>query len=150
MGTDFATNPVWKAAVIAGGVGQVFTALIYPYIRHAVFDWYRDVQKLKPLNRQIAYTYGRYIQGLNFAFGLIAILLPAELLGGTPLAVAMTGLIAAYWIGKVVTQGLHYPMYEIPNRAVFRVGEVGMNALFLYFAGLYAVLVAVNVRGLVA
>lgn len=56
--------PNWL--IIAGGIGQVFTALIYPYIRHVVFDWYNDIKKLKPLNQEIAKTYGRYIQGLNF------------------------------------------------------------------------------------
>ena len=69
--------PHWL--IILGGIGQIFTALIYPYIRHQVFDWYNDVKQLSPLNQEIAKTYGRYIQGLNFSFGLIAILLPSEL-----------------------------------------------------------------------
>ena len=58
--------------IVLGGIGQIFTALIYPYIRHHVFDWYNDIKKLKPLNQEIAKTYGRYIQGLNFSFGLIS------------------------------------------------------------------------------
>ena len=62
--------PNWL--IIAGGIGQIFTAAIYPYIRHRVFDWYNDIKKLKPLNQEIAKTYGRYIQGLNFSFGLNA------------------------------------------------------------------------------
>ncbi|MGB5646481.1 MAG: hypothetical protein WBM55_05125, partial [Muriicola sp.] len=94
--------PNW--IIIAGGIGQIFTALIYPYIRHRVFDWYNDVKKLKPLNQEIAKTYGRYIQGLNFTFGLIAILIPSDLKNQTNLALAITGLIGAYWVGKVATQ----------------------------------------------
>lgn len=69
--------PGWL--IILGGIGQIFTALIYPYIRHVVFDWYNDIKKLKPLNQEIAKTYGRYIQGLNFAFGLISIIFRDEL-----------------------------------------------------------------------
>ncbi len=42
------TIPNWL--IITSGIGQIFTALIYPYIRHQVFDWYTDVKKLKPLN----------------------------------------------------------------------------------------------------
>ena len=60
--------PNWL--IITSGIGQIFTAMIYPYIRHQVFDWYNDVKQLKPLNQEIAKTYGRYIQGLNFSFGL--------------------------------------------------------------------------------
>ena len=61
--------------IVIAAVGQIFTALIYPYIRHVVFDWYNDVKKLKPLNQEIVKTYGRYIQGLNFSFRIISLLL---------------------------------------------------------------------------
>lgn len=123
--------------IIAGGVGQIFTALIYPYIRHVVFDWYSDIKKLQPLNQEIAKTYGRYIQGLNFSFGLISILLVNDLQNNSGLACALTGLIAAYWIGKIATQFAYYPMYEIPKRTIFKIGEVFMNGLFFLFAGVF-------------
>jgi hypothetical protein len=133
-----------NALIIAGGVGQIFTALVYPYIRHRVFDWYTDVRKLKPLNQEIAKTYGRYIVGLNFGFGLIAVLLPTDLKNGTALAIALTGLIAAYWVGKVITQFAYYPMYQIPPGALFKWGGYGMNLLFCFFAVLYTALVIIN------
>ncbi len=124
--------PHWL--IILGGIGQLFTALIYPYIRHRVFDWYTDVKKLKPLNQEIAKTYGRYIQGLNFSFGCIAILMPAQLQNQTALALAITTLIAAYWVGKVATQIAYYPMYTIPKKPLFIIGGYGMNILFVLFA----------------
>jgi hypothetical protein len=134
--------PDWL--IIIGGAGQIFTALIYPYIRHVVFDWYNDIRKLKPLNQEIAKTYGRYIQGLNFGFGLISILIPGELKNQTGLAIALTGLIGAYWTGKVFTQFAYYPMYEIPKKWIFRIGEVGMNSLFIGFAVIYLLLLVYN------
>ena len=124
--------PNWL--IITSGIGQIFTAMIYPYIRHQVFDWYNDVKQLKPLNQEIAKTYGRYIQGLNFSFGLISILFTEDLKNRTGLAVAITGLIAAYWTGKVATQFSYYPMYEIPNKPIFKIGEVLMNTLFISFS----------------
>ena len=130
--------PNWL--IIAGGIGQIFTALIYPYIRHKVFDWYNDVKQLKPLNQEIVKTYGRYIQGLNFSFGLIAILMPTDLKNGTNLALALTGLIGAYWIGKVATQFAYYPMYQIPQKTIFKIGSYGMNFLFVFFAVIYTLL----------
>tara|TARA_R110002050_G_scaffold286468_2_gene436896 strand:+ start:9372 stop:9812 length:441 start_codon:yes stop_codon:yes gene_type:complete len=136
------TVPNWL--IIIGGLGQIFTALIYPYIRHKVFDWYTDVKKLKPLNQEIAKTYGRYIQGLNFSFGLIAILLANDLQNSTRLAIAITGLIAAYWVGKVATQIAYYPMYEIPQKTIFRIGSYFMNTLFTLFAFVYTWLFIMN------
>lgn len=134
--------PNWL--IILGGCGQIFTALIYPYIRHKVFDWYNDVKQLKPLNQEIAKTYGRYIQGLNFSFGLIAILLTQELQNGTKLALALTGLIAAYWVGKVATQIAYYPMYDIPKKPLFKYGGYGMNLLFVLFAVVFSLLFVKN------
>lgn len=134
--------------IIVGGIGQIFTAIIYPYIRHKVFDWYTDVKKLKPLNQEIAKTYGHYIQGLNFSFGLIAILLPLQLINQTLLALAITSLIAAYWVGKVITQIAYYPMYNIPQKPIFKLGSYGMNALFVFFATLYTGICIYNFVGI--
>ena len=141
---DFILN--WL--IILGGIGQIFTALIYPYIRHRVFDWYTDVKKLKPLNQEIAKTYGRYIQGLNFSFGLIAILLTNDLKNQTLLALAITGLIGMYWVGKVATQIAYYPMYTIPQQPIFKIGSYCMNTLFVLFATVYTLLFMYNLIGI--
>jgi len=135
--------PDWL--IIVSGCGQIFTALIYPYIRHKVFDWYTDVKQLKPLNQEIAKTYGRYIQGLNFSFGLIAILIPSDLKNGTHLAIAITALTGAYWVGKVATQIAYYPMYDIPKKFIFKWGGFGMNTLFVLFAIVYSLLLYQNI-----
>ncbi|KAB8154073.1 hypothetical protein EZY14_006455 [Kordia sp. TARA_039_SRF] len=142
--TDFIPN--WL--IILGGIGQIFTALIYPYIRHRVFDWYTDVKKLKPLNQEIVKTYGRYIQGLNFSFGVIAILLTNDLKNQTLLALAITGLIGMYWVGKVATQIAYYPMYTIPQKPIFKIGSYGMNTLFVLFATVYTLLFIYNLMGI--
>src|SRR6187549_1587221 len=137
--------PNWL--IITAGIGQIFTAIIYPYIRHRVFDWYNDIKKLKPLNQEIAKTYGRYIQGLNFAFGLISILFTGDLKNKTGLAAALTGLIAAYWTGKVITQIAYYPMYEIPKKRIFKVGGILMNIMFVAFSLIFVALFISNLTG---
>ncbi len=138
--------PNWL--IITAGIGQIFTAMIYPYIRHRVFDWYNDVKKLKPLNQEIAKTYGRYIQGLNFGFGLISILLYEPLKQRSTLALALTTLIAAYWVGKVITQFAYYPMYQIPRKPIFRAGSYFMNFLFGLFAVTFTLLAIHNLKGI--
>ena len=86
--------PNWL--IITAGFGQIFTALIYPFVRHKVFDWYNDIKNLRPLNRQIAKTYGYYIQGLNFSFGLMSILMVEHLLRGGPIALGFSVIVAFY------------------------------------------------------
>jgi hypothetical protein len=137
--------PNWL--IIAGAIGQIFTAIIYPYIRHTIFDWYNDIKKLKPLNQEIAKTYGHYIQGLNFSFGFISIVFTHDLKNQTSLAVAITGLIAAYWTGKVITQFSYYPMYQIPKKLIFKMGGILMNTLFISFSIIFIWLFITNLSG---
>ena len=84
---------------------------------------------------------------MNFSFGLIAILFTNELKEQSALAVALTGLIAAYWVGKVATQIAYYPMYDIPKRTLFKVGSYFMNTLFALFAVVNTLLFIHNVIG---
>ena len=106
------------------------------------------MKQLKPLNQEIAKTYGRYIQGLNFSFGLIAIVIPNDLQNGSNLATALTGLIAAYWAGKVATQIAYYPMYQIPQKLIFKIGSYFMNTLFILFAVVYTWLLMINLSSI--
>jgi len=137
--------PNW--IIVLGAIGQMIMGIIYPYIRHVVFDWYNDIKKLKPLNQEIAKTYGRYIQGLNFSFGLISILFTNELKNQTGLAVAITGLIGAYWTGKLITQFAYYPMYEIPKKPMIKIGEVLINIMFVSFSLIFILLFIYNLTG---
>jgi len=63
------------------------------------------------------------------------------------LSVALTGLIAAYWVGKVATQIAYYPMYDIPKRKLFKFGSYGMNTLFVLFAVVNSGLLIRNLIG---
>ena len=137
--------PDWL--IVVSGIGQIFTALVYPYIRHVVFDWYNDIKKLKPLNQEIAKTYGRYIQGLNFSFGFISIFFRTDLKNQSGLAVALSGLIAAYWTGKLITQFAYYPMYQIPDKTIIKIGEILMNSLFILFSLTFIWLFIYNFSG---
>ena len=60
---------------------------------------------------------------------------------------ALTGLIAAYWTGKLITQFAYYPMYEIPKKRIFKIGEVLMNTMFVAFAVIFILLFVSNLMG---
>jgi hypothetical protein len=76
---------------------------------------------------------------------LIAIIIPTDLKNGTTLAIALTGLIATYWVGKVATQIAYYPMYQIPKKLIIKIGGYFMNFLFILFAVVYTWLVINNI-----
>lgn len=134
--------PNWLLAMAAAA--QIFTAIIYPYVRRNVLNWYNDIRKLSPLNQAIAKTYGWYIQGLNFLFGLFCLLLSNELQNGSGLALAFSGLLAVYWTGRVVIQFAGYPMHTIAQQPLFQLGKILMNTLIIFLALVFLALFTGN------
>ncbi|WP_269537689.1 hypothetical protein [Cerasicoccus fimbriatus] len=127
------------AMLYAAGAGQIFIALIYEWVRR-ILDWDAGVAAMpKRLNRQITHTYSRYIQGLNFAFGLITILLADAFVEEPRLGAALAGLLTVYWGVRTVIALTYYDIGPVvQKRALFRYGNYGFSLLFALMAGVYA------------
>jgi len=120
------------------GAGQIFIALIYNWVRR-ILAWDAGVAAMPTrINRQIANTYSRYIQGLNFAFGLITILLADAFLAEPRLGAALALLLTVYWGGRTIIAATYYDVGEIvAQRGLFRVGNHAFTALFAVLALIY-------------
>jgi len=58
--------------VLLAGLGQlalVLASLAIP----SVLNWREDTAKLRPLTRQVFWTYALYIWSINLAFGLLSL-----------------------------------------------------------------------------
>jgi hypothetical protein len=128
------------------GVGQIFTALIYNWVR-SILGWEADVSRMeKPWNRQIVQTYSRYIQGLNFSFGLITLLFAEAFFQANAIATALAAILALYWAGRLAVALVYYDTKEITeSRPLFKVGAWGFNMLFVFQAITYSAVVLVNI-----
>lgn len=124
--------------IILAGCGQIFTAIVYPLVRYKVLDWFEDLNNLNPLNQAIAKTYGYYIQGINFAMGLLSITLYNELLIPSLLTISLVGFMALYWIGRISFQLKDYNFNALKQRKYFTTGIWGMNLLIAFFALTYS------------
>ena len=79
--------------VFLAGVGQlclVAASLLIP----RVLRWRDDVAQLRPLTRQVFWTYAAYIWSTNLFFGIISVTMPAQLAAGGPLSLAVSVFIA--------------------------------------------------------
>lgn len=128
------------------GAGQIFIALIYEWVRR-ILKWDEDIEKMTHRwNQQITHTYSRYIQGLNFAFGLITLLFANAFFEGNAIATALALLIAVYWTGRILVALSFYDTRGITKqRPLYRAGAWAFNALFIYLAAVYATLFVVTV-----
>lgn len=131
--------------ILLAGIGQLLlicASLAIP----RVLKWKEDTAKLRPLTRQVFWTYAVYIWSINLAFGLVS-LKPAWLLDGSPLAACVTGLMAAYWIGRVLIQFFYFDRTDAPSGLHVKLAEIALVGLFVYLSLTYAGAVWFNLGG---
>jgi hypothetical protein len=139
--------PAWlQTAILFAGIGQLAIVLGSLRIPH-VLRWGDDVAKLRPLTRQVFWTYAGYIWGTNLCFGLISTLAPGWLIDGSPLAAAVTAFIAVYWGVRVVIQFVYFDRSDAPSGFIFRVAEIVLVGLFVFFTATYGYAAIVNIWG---
>ncbi len=135
-----------RTLLLLAGLGQLGLAIGSLAIPR-VLDWSNDVSKLRPLTRQVFWTYAGYIWATNIAFGLISALAPWALSDGTTLAAAVTGFIAVYWGARIIIQFAYFDRSDAPGGPMILAAEILLVALFLFFTVTYAMACAVNIFG---
>lgn len=121
-----------KTLLVLAGAGQIALAIASLAIPR-VLRWSEDLAKLRPLTRQVFWTYAGYILGTNLAFGLVSAFASDWLLAPTPLATAVCAFIAVYWAARVAVQFLYFDRTGAPI-----LPEIALVALFVYCAVVYA------------
>jgi hypothetical protein len=130
--------------VYSAGVGQlvlIVASLAIP----RVLRWREDTAKLRPLTRQVFWTYAAYIWCTNLAFGLVS-LKPAWLLDRSPLAACATGFIAAYWVGRFFIQFVYFDRTDVPKGPHVSLAEAALVGLFVFLSFVYAGAFLLNLR----
>ena len=137
-----ALAPYLPALVFLAGVGQlalITASLTIP----RVLRWREDTAKLRPLTRQVFWTYALYIWCTNLAFGLVS-LRPDWLLDRSQLAACLTGFITTYWVGRVLIQFFYFDRSDAPPGRLIRLAEVGLIGLFVYLSLVYGAALLLN------
>lgn len=114
------------------GAGQIALAFLH-WVGKRELHWAEDFARIRPLNARLFNGLFGYVTGMNFLFGLLALLGPGLLLEGSRLALIVAGFIAAYWTVRVMLQLFYYRWQEAPgfigawySRAMLLSGFVGI------------------------
>lgn len=102
-----------------------------------LLGWKEETARLRPLTRQVFWTYASYILAINASFGALSLLAPAALADGSTLARAVCGFIAAYWTTRLVLQFAVFDR-SVAVRPLFRVAEAMYVTAFAYCAIVYS------------
>lgn len=125
-----------RALLILAGFGQLALAagsLALP----RVLRWSDDTAKLRPLTRQVFWTYAGYIWVTNICFGLVSTFAPDWLLDRSPLARVVTAYITAYWGARLLVQLFYFDRSEAPPGAFYQLAEVALVGLVMFLTGVY-------------
>jgi hypothetical protein len=125
-----------KASLIVAGLGQLalaFASLALPRI----LRWRDDTKRLRPLTRQVFWTYAAYIWVTNVCFGVLSTFAPDWLLDRSPLARVLSGYITAYWGARVLVQFFYFDRRQAPPGVFYKIAEVALVSLFVFLTALY-------------
>jgi hypothetical protein len=131
--------PVLVRTAAVGQLALIVASLAIP----RVLRWSEDTARLRPLTRQVFWTYAAYIWATNLSFGLVS-LRPDWLLDRSPLASCVTGFIAAWWVGRIFIQFCYFDRSDAPPGLYVRLAEVALVALFVFLALVYSAALLVN------
>lgn len=122
--------------ILLAGVAQV-VLVSGSFAIPKVLQWHAELTRVKPLIRQMFWTYSAYILGINLAFGLLSIFLYKELSAQTHLAACVTGFIAIYWISRVLIQFFYFDRSDFPPGKLSKLAELLLVTLFIFLSAVY-------------
>ncbi len=131
----------WHGLLVGAGAAQLILVVASLAIPR-VLKWKADLAKLRPLTRQVFWTYAAYIWVTNLSFGLVSTLKPQLLLDRSLLSGLVCGFIAVYWAARVVIQFVYFDRSEAPKGGFFVMAETALVTLFVGLTIVYGGLVA--------
>mgnify|MGYP006293071503 CR=1 FL=1 len=136
MPDDMAILSIISKAIYIAAIGQ-FVLIIASLAIPSTLNWKSDTAKLRPLTRQVFWTYAAYIWVTNLSFAIIS-LKPNYLLDHSPLASAVTAFIAIYWLGRICIQFFYFDRSDAPSGWHFKIAEIGLVLLFTFLSITYS------------
>ena len=122
--------------VFLAGIGHliiVCASMSIPYL----LNWREDLAKLRPLNREIFWTYAGYIFTTNLSLGLVSILAANDLVTKSSLALAISLYALFYWGVRLFIQLFIFDRVDIPQKFWYKTGDVMITLLFAYLTITY-------------
>lgn len=109
------------------------SAILYAPIH---LGWHEALGRVSRLLRQMGQVYHYYTAGTIVAMGLVSLFCATDLISGTPLARAVCGYIAIFWIVRMGVQ-IYYDFRPHVDRWWLKASYHALSGLFISFGALY-------------
>lgn len=123
-------------AVWLAGLGH-FVVLIASFQVPYRLGWKEDLAKLTAFNRKLMWVHGSFAVYTIAAFGIMTLLLHADIVSGQRSALALSIFIGTYWLLRIIVDFTYYDHSDWPKGKGFVLGHVLLNLLFVFLAATY-------------
>lgn len=124
-------------AIKLAGLGQVVLVLASVAIPKCL-EWNKGLANLRPLLRQMFWTYAVYVTGVHLFAGVVSFGAADELVNGSLVSTAVCLLMAFWWGARVVIQFFFFDRTDVPHTFFNKLAEVGLVSLFVYLTLVYS------------
>jgi len=142
-------NTLLTACLVAAGLGQIALVIASLWIP-AALDFRGQLARLRPILRELFWTYAGYIWLTNLCFGLLSALAPGWLTDGSPLAAVVSGYIFLYWAARVTIQFAGFDRSDMPVGRKYRLAEAALVSLFVFLTVTYGWTAVANLRAILS
>ena len=118
------------------GAGH-FVILVASFQVPSRLHWKQDLSQLMPFNRKLLWVQSGFTVLTIIAFGILTLMLHAELLRGDRAALALACFIGSYWTARIFVDAFYFSHEDWPKGAQFVVGHILLTCLFATLAGSY-------------
>lgn len=119
-----------------GGVVQLAIVAAAVWVPR-VMDWRTLLAPLNGFMRRLFWVYAAFIMGVNVGFGVISLVGAEALSAGTLIGRMMCGLIAAYWLARLLVQLFVFDVRPLVKGRLVMFGYHCLTAAFVYLAVVY-------------
>jgi hypothetical protein len=126
-----------ETLVRLAGIGQLILVAASVAIPR-VLGWREEMAgRVRPLTRQVFWTWGSYIWMSHMAFGFLSTFGARLLTDGSPLARLVAGFIATWWSARIVIQFTYFDRTAAPPGRLYKAAEPALVLLFVSLASIY-------------
>ena len=111
-----------------------------------VLDWRRSLGSLGALTRHIIWTHGAFVLLTIIGFGVVSLMYPASLASGEPLARAVCGFIALFWLVRLLVGFFLFDATPHLTSTWLKLGYHALTLVFTFFVFCYGAAAAGVVR----
>jgi len=111
-----------------------FGLLLASALTPRVLDWRTELRPLSALSRHLIWVHGAFIVFTIIAFGTLSLAQAQNLADGSSLARWVCGIIALFWLARLVVQLFIFDAKPFLTNFGLKLGYHGLTAVFVYFS----------------